>query len=448
MLKAPLRWMSLQVRLPGCSAIAIIGGANETYIAVPVAQERSGPSAAPMIATPCGIRDSAARATSYRSPVFRGSRPRLAGMVEWSDNSPVAPGDAPTRRLGRWHMRPVLARVFSAIAICMAIVAGCGGGARSAATSPTGSAAATPTPAPVKVRAAYGNVTPANLAPFYAKEKGIFLQNGLDVELSLIDGGGKAMAALLGSSVDIAQLGGTEAMSAFVGGGEVEAVTLFVPVSPWVLMAPASYTGPNDLKGKTIGVASKGGSSEIAANQHIEKLGLKLTDVSILSTGSVANLTAAMLANQVYAGPGHPPDTAALFKAGYKVIMDLASQKVPAVENCTIVTKKYASEHKDVLQKSVDSVVTALVAMKKDKAGTLPVMAKLLNVTDQDALSQTYDYYVTQIFPVYPDLTPDAWTYSRDELAKTNPAVKGLDVSKVFDNSYVQNAKDRKVGGG
>ena len=110
-----------------------------------------------------------------------------------------------------------------AIAISMAIVAGCGGNTGTgAATSPTASAAvttATPTPAPIKVRAAYGNVTPANLAPFYAKEKGIFLENGLDVDLSLIDGGGKSMAALLGNSVDIAQLGGTELMSAYIGGG-------------------------------------------------------------------------------------------------------------------------------------------------------------------------------------------------------------------------------------
>src|SRR5437867_11815482 len=238
-----------------------------------------------------------------------------------------------------------------AIAISLAIVAGCGGGG-GVSTNPTASSAqATATPAPVKIRAAYGNVTPANLAPFYAKEKGIFLQNGLDVDLSLIDGGAKSMAALLGNSVDIAQLGGTELMSAYVGGGDAQAVALFVPVSPWVLMAPASYTGPNDLKGKTVGVASKGGSSEVAAIQQIERLGLKTTDVTILATGSVANLTAAMLANQVYAGPGHPPDTAALFKAGYKVIMDLAAQKVPAVENCTIVTKKYASEHKDVIQR-------------------------------------------------------------------------------------------------
>src|SRR3989442_3185979 len=276
-------------------------------------------------------------------------------------------------------MGPGRALKVGAIAISTAIVIACGGNAGVAPTSSAAVTTATPTPAPVKIRAAYGNVTPANLAPFYAKEKGIFLQNGLDVDLSLIDGGGKSMAALLGSSVEIAQLGGTETMSAYAGGGDVQAVALFVPVSPWVLMAPASYSGPNDLRGKTVGVASKGGSSEVAAVQQIERLGLKTSDVTILATGSVPNLTSAMLANQAYAGPGHPPDTAALFKAGYKVIMDLAAHDVPAVENCTIVTKKFASEHKDVMQKYVDSLIKAIVAMKKDKPGTLPVMQKLLH---------------------------------------------------------------------
>src|SRR5438477_2342912 len=87
--------MSLQVRLPGCSAIAIIGGTNETYIAVPVAHERSAPSAAPTIATPCGIRERTVRATAYRSPVFSAIRARLAGMVEWSDNSADPPRGRP-----------------------------------------------------------------------------------------------------------------------------------------------------------------------------------------------------------------------------------------------------------------------------------------------------------------------------------------------------------------
>ncbi len=111
------------------------------------------------------------------------------------------------------------------------------------------------------------------------------------------------------------------------------------------------------------------------------------------------------------------------------------------------MTKKFANEHKDIMQKYVDSLVLAIVAMKKDKAGTLPVMQKLLNVTDQDALSQTYDYYVSQIFPIYPTVAPKEWLYNRDELAKTTPTVKDLDVTKIIDNSFVKNAQDRKLGG-
>src|SRR5256714_15168981 len=106
-----------------------------------------------------------------------------------------------------------------AIAIGVATVIACGGSPSTPAAVSSSNATATAKPEPVKIRAAYGNVTPANLAPFYAKEKGIFLQNGLDVDLSLIDGGGKSMAALLGSSVEIAQLGGAQTPRADAGGG-------------------------------------------------------------------------------------------------------------------------------------------------------------------------------------------------------------------------------------
>ncbi len=330
------------------------------------------------------------------------------------------------------------------------IAASCGGSAPPAAvtSAPTAAATAAATAAPpIKVRAAYQNITPANLAPFFAKERGVFLKHGLDVDLPLIEGGAKAMAALVGGSVDIIQVGGTEIMSAVSSGGDVQAVALFVPVSPWVLMAPAGYTGPNDLKGKVVGVASKGGSAEVAAIQMIERLGLKTSDVSILATGSTANLTAAMLAGTVYAGPGHPPDTSRLLAANFKVIADLAKDKVPAVENTTATTRKFASANRDVIQKYVDALVDAIAQMKKDKPTTLTVMKKLLKLEDEAALSQTYDFYVTQIFPTYPVLAPETWIYGRDDFAKSNPAVKGLDVTKFIDNSYVADAQKRKVGG-
>ena len=44
-----------------------------------------------------------------------------------------------------------------------------------------------------------------------------------------------------------------------------------------------------------------------------------------------------------------------------------------------------------------------------------------------------------------PDAQNAAFTSARDGLVPTNPKVKDLDVTKVIDDSYVQDAEKRKV---
>src|SRR3989442_15147809 len=140
-------------------------------------------------------------------------------------------------------------------------------------------------------------------------------------------------------------------MSGVAGGADIAAIALFVPVTPWQLLAKTDYQQPSDLKGKVVGVASKGGSSEVAADLSLQRLSLDPNkDVTKQTLGSVANLTRAMLAGAVYAGPGHPPDTVLLLKNGFKVIVDLAKEKIPATDNCTIVRKSYAAANKQTVQ--------------------------------------------------------------------------------------------------
>src|SRR5437899_6640164 len=200
----------------------------------------------------------------------------------------------------------------------------CGGGAAAPSGAPTSAAAATasPKPSPVKIVSSYGNVTPSNLAPFMAKELGLFEKYNLNVDLSLISGGNASSAALLSGQVQVANFGGTEAMSAYAGGGDVRAVALFVPVTPWQLLAKPDYKQPSDLKGKVVGVASIGGSAYIAAVTALQQIGLDpQKDVTIQAFGDTAKLAAAMLGGAAYAGPGHPPDTTALLAAGFKPIV-------------------------------------------------------------------------------------------------------------------------------
>jgi NitT/TauT family transport system substrate-binding protein len=338
-------------------------------------------------------------------------------------------------------------RALVPIAVLSLIFTACGAATAPGPSASPGASGATPAPELIKIKASYGNVTPANIAPFLAKELGIFAKHGLDVDLLLIDGGAPSAAALISGQVQFANFGGTETMSGVAGGAEIAAVALFVPVTPWQLLAKTDYKTPDDLRGKTVGVASKGGSSEVAADLSLQRLKLDPNkDVTKTALGSVANLTKAMLGGAVYAGPGHPPDTVLLLKSGFKVIVDLASEKIPATDNCTIVRKSYMASNRQTVQAYIDSEIEAIAMAKKDKPTTVKALGKLLNLDDQEALSQAYDFYVTQIMPIYPHVTTDTFNYTKEALVATNPAVKNLDVTKAIDDSFVADAEKRGVG--
>ena len=334
-----------------------------------------------------------------------------------------------------------------ALVLVIALVLSACGGGPAAAPSPSPSGGASASPAPTKIKASYGNVTPANIAPFFAKEMGIFAKHGLDVDLVLIDGGAPSAAALIAGQVSFANFGGTETMSGVAAGSDMVAVALFVPVTPWQLLAKSDYQQPSDLKGKVVGVASKGGSSEVATDLSLQRLGLDPNkDVTKQAFNSVANLTRAMIGGAAYAGPGHPPDTVLLLKSGFKVVVDLAKEKIPATDNCTIVRRSYLQANRQTVQAYIDSEIEAIAAAKRDKPGTVKIMGKLLNLDDQEALGQAYDFYVTQIMPIYPHVDAAAFNYTKETLAATNAAVKTLDVTKAIDDSFVADAEKRGVG--
>jgi ABC-type nitrate/sulfonate/bicarbonate transport system substrate-binding protein len=241
-------------------------------------------------------------------------------------------------------------------------------------------------------------------------------------------------------------------MSGFVAGADVQVVALFVAVTPWQFLAKADYKAPADLRGKTVGVASVGGSAYVAAIESLKRLGLDpAKDVTVQPFGSVANLTAAMIGGAAYAGPGHPPDTVKLLAAGFKVVYDLAAEKIPATDNCTIVLKSWADKNPQAVQAYVDAEIEAIAIAKKDKAKTIPILAKLLKLDtskadDAAALSQTYDFYVGTIFAAYPHPTVATFNATRDTLVATNSKVKDLDVTKVIEDKYVADAEKRGVG--
>ena len=348
-------------------------------------------------------------------------------------------------------MTKTLAALVSLLAI---LATACGGGAAptTATPSPTQAAAGSPSPTVrpccTKVTAAYSNISADDWIPWYAFEKGIFKDNGLDVDLQSINGGAQTSAALLANQIQIGQFGGSEALSANAGGADLVIVANLAPVYPYKLYVQKGITSVQGLKGKKVGVSNAGGSSDIATRAALKAAGLDPDkDVTIVAVGSHANRTAALLAGSIDAGVDDPPEDLELVKAGLTALVDLAGQKLPAANTGVIMQRTYLNANKATVQAYVDSLTIARVKMKADKAGAVAVLGKYFKLDNQDALNGAYDFFMTEVtMPyLYPEVTQ--FKDAVDILGKTNDKIKTVDIAKMLDRSFIQSAQDRKLGG-
>lgn len=353
-------------------------------------------------------------------------------------------------------MRVRLAAFAAVIGILAAACGGTPAATASATTSQapaTSAAAATASKRPccTKVVAAYSNISADDWVAWYAFEKGIFKDNGLDVDLRSINGGSQTSAALLSSSVQIAQFGGSEALSAKAGGADVVVVGNMAPVYPYILYTQKAIKTVADLKGKKIGVSNIGGSSDIATRAALKKVGLDPdTDVQIVPVGSHSNRTAALLNGSIDGGVDDPPEDSALVKAGLNPLIDLASLKLPTANTGITVQGAWLKSNKDTVQAYIDATVQARAAMAKDKAGAIAVLNKYFKKDLGDAADRAFDFFIgspTAVTPVYPFPATEQFGAAIDALSKKNPKVKDVDLKTLIDTSFVQSAKDRKLGG-
>ena len=353
-----------------------------------------------------------------------------------------------------------MTKTLAALVALLAILAtACGGGAGpggAASNSPTQAAAGSPSPTVrpccTKVAAAYSNISADDWIPWYAFEKGIFKDNGLEVDLQSINGGAQTSAALLSNSIQIAQFGGSEALSANAGGGDLVIVANLAPVYPYKLYVQKGIKTLADLKGKNpkakVGVSNAGGSSDIATRAALKSAGLDPDkDVFITAVGSHANRTAALLAGTIDAGVDDPPEDLELVKAGLTPLIDLASQKLPAANTGVIMQRTYLNANRATVQAYVDSLVIARLKMKADKAGAVAVLGKYFKLDNQDALNNAYDFFMNEVTVpyLYPEVTQ--FKDAVEILGKTNDKIKTVDIAKMLDRSFMQSAQDRKLGG-
>ncbi|HTE84917.1 MAG TPA: ABC transporter substrate-binding protein [Dehalococcoidia bacterium] len=280
----------------------------------------------------------------------------------------------------------------------------------------------------------------AHLPLWYAKEKGIFQKNGLNVDLQGLGGGPPAMAALLSNQTQFADITGSVVTAANGAGSDVVVLATLDPVYPYVLEVPADIKSANDLKGKGIAVRAFGDATDVAARVALQKLNLVPDkDVKIQAVNSEGARVAAVEAGQICCTVAQPQDQLVLEPQGYHVLVDFSTLGLLNAQGVIAAQRSYINANKATVQAFMDSLVQAIAAEKDDKPGSVAIIKTYLKLDDK-AATVLYDYFVGKVIPSNPAVSAAQFVDGTAVLATQNDKLKGFDMAKYVDTSFLQNA--------
>ena len=289
-----------------------------------------------------------------------------------------------------------------------------------------------------------------------AKAKGYFAEEGLDVEILDIKGGGsQAASALIGGSVDFSANAIDHAIKAKVQKKDLVAVHSHVRLAMMALVVANKYKGEiksiADLKGRPIGVTSPGSQTHMILGYLLAKNGVKADDVKIIGAGG-NTMPLAIEKDSVHAGMMLDPFFTAFLKQGKGVaLVDMFTIKGTQeamggeVQGTTLLTRP------DVIARrpaTVQKMVNALVKANKLIAGSSgEQMAQMLPkdlAGDPKLYAESFEH-AREGFP------PDSLV-SREGVARVIetmrvfeavPATLKIEPESIYDNRYVLKALGR-----
>ena len=236
-----------------------------------------------------------------------------------------------------------------------------------------------------KLRLAFSAFAYANPPFWIAHELKLFEKyGGYETELVYV-GGSRPIQAMLGGSIDIAQVGGAAAVAAAAQGAEISILgTVFTRLT-FAIHASPQIQQITDLKGKVVAAGAVGGNSYFAALVFLKQFGwVPNRDVGVTPAGGSPEVLAGLLGGKFQAGVLTPPTSTMAAKQGYREIFDLASLDFPFPVISVVSTRRFIDANPEVILNILRATSEAIFLYKTRPELTVPVVAKYMRVAKDD----------------------------------------------------------------
>jgi NitT/TauT family transport system substrate-binding protein len=294
------------------------------------------------------------------------------------------------------------------------------------------------------IRIAYPSTSFTTLPIVAAIKHGHFQQEGIRAELIFMRPN-ISVTALVNGQVEFATVHGSVVRAA-ARGLPVKSLMVIADRPAYFLVTKAIVKSIPALKGKTIGIASLGGSVHLMTKELFAQSGLDPDrDVSMVVTGDHNTSILAMQAGNVDAVVIAVPWQTVAAKAGFHNLTYLGDALRLPMAGLGAADESM-KKRPDLLKRAVKSTLRAIdfVRDRSNKSEVLALMGDWFKISD-DLAQNAYDQMV-QAYPANGMVSDQA--LEKDlEVARQTGAIKGrVPLSRVVDFQFVREARQELSG--
>lgn len=333
-----------------------------------------------------------------------------------------------------------LAAISSVVTACSGTTGGTPAATPAAAGAAAGGAGSYTLPAPEKTSIKIGLSAPTEAVQYAAEladTLGYYKAEGFqNVQVIAFEGDGKVVQALIAGALDMGVIGSSSAVNSVTTSSPIKIVAMNSDITTDDFLCTKDIKTAAQVKGQRVAISTFGSTAHGSVLISLKALGLTPQDVTIVQIGNESARIAAMKGGSVGCSVIDVSLEPQMLALGFNLLYSQQANHVIWGRSGLATTAAFISKYPNTV---LDVAAAGVKAQNYIFANTADAGAKF-SAFNQEPASQGTP--VVQAFLKYGSRsmgwTPAAFTVPRDTLAQVNPQQANVDVTKAYDESFLQ----------
>jgi ABC-type nitrate/sulfonate/bicarbonate transport system substrate-binding protein len=266
-----------------------------------------------------------------------------------------------------------------------------------------------------------------------AKEQGFFQKEGLNVEMVLMPASLNIKVLLSGDIQYATTI--TSGVVANIRGVNTRVVMCFVDRPLLDLVGNPEISSIADLKGKLVGISSRGGLHDVTMRRIFTQSGMDPSQATFITVGEQGAMLTGVKSGRISAGLLNPPHNFLAYRQGLKNL-GFAGDFFRVPSTGIVTMQETLERNPDQVRRLTRALARARIFAKENKPATVVILKRFVKIQDEDLVSKIYDYHKKAETPDGKVDMALASEIVRD-VRQTEGITKEIPVNQVFDFSYL-----------